>query len=105
MQVKLWAVVIAFPLSIGPALAGDSDVSESLPFGQVRSIDAFHSGSSQDAGAFSMSAEYASKQGNYEQAIALCQKALRVNPDDIDVHKGYAEILEKKLRKQVHKDP
>ncbi len=42
---------------------------------------------------------------NYQRAIVLLAKAVKLDPDDIDVHNLYATALEEKLSNQVDKDP
>jgi tetratricopeptide (TPR) repeat protein len=45
------------------------------------------------------------KAGNYDNAITFYRKALDIDPDDIDVHVHYAQVLEKKLKKSDDSDP
>jgi hypothetical protein len=79
---------------------------EQLPFGYVRSMDALHGGGGEvQALQLMVQAEYENHNGHPEKAAFLCQKALQVDPNDIDVHKAYAESLEKVLKRQKEKDP
>ena len=78
---------------------------EKLPFGTVRSMDAMNSGGHPTAQSLALAAEMENRYGHTDKAVWLCQKALELDPEDIDIHKMYAESLEKKLRRQTQKDP
>ena len=45
------------------------------------------------------------KNGNVSRAISLCNKAMKMNDDDMDIHLIYAEALEAKVERQVDRDP
>jgi hypothetical protein len=77
---------------------------ERLPFGYVSSMDAMNSGGHPTADSLMLSAEMENRYGHHDKAIWICQKALEMDPNDIDIHKLYAESMEKKLRKQKGKD-
>ncbi len=96
-------------LSAQHAFAVDDDVTEdangNLPTGYVRSGNAFNSMGHTEANSLSLQAEYATEQGQYDQAIKLCQKAIEKNDDDADIHFAYADALQHKLKHQKEKDP
>ncbi len=52
-----------------------------------------------------MTARQHLRHNNYQRAIVLLAKAVKLDPDDIDVHSLYATALEEKLSNQVDKDP
>lgn len=91
------------------SLADDAQVTEdangNLPSGYVRSGNALNSLGHAQSGSLSLQAEYATEQGQYDQAIKLCQQAIQKDDDDADIHLAYATALEHKLKKQKHKDP
>jgi hypothetical protein len=80
----------------------DEDYSEYHP---VTSIEAFSSSGNASATTYSLAAQHAMKNKNYNQAIKLCQEAIDKDNDDIDIHMMYAQCLQKKLKTQVEKDP
>jgi len=90
-------------------LADDDEVSEdasgNLPTGYVRSGNALNSGGHTEADSLSLQAEYATQHGYYDQAINLCQQAIKKDDDDSDIHLAYADAMEHKLRRQKDKDP
>ena len=106
---------LAFSTILGfglPALADFEDIGETveddnagqLPFGYVRSVDAFTHGFS-TANSLGLAAEYATARGYFNDAVRICKMALSKNDDDLDIHKAYAEALEGKLGQQKDKDP
>jgi tetratricopeptide (TPR) repeat protein len=101
-QIALAAVLL---ITGSAALADDRYHEEELPFGYVRSMDAFNGASHPTADSLLLSADMENKWGHHDKAIALCQQALALDPSDADLHLVYAESLEKKLRKQQEKDP
>ena len=80
----------------------DEDYSEYHP---VTSMEAFTSLGEQTATSYSIAANYAMKNRNYNQAIKWCQEAIDKDCDDVDIHMVYAQCLQKKLKTQVEKDP
>jgi hypothetical protein len=89
------------------ALAQRDDLDDEhnkLPHGYVRSADGPLSGIS-TADHLALTAQYMVNNQYYDRAILVCQKALRKNDDDCDVHKVYAEALEGKLRKDKKDNP
>jgi tetratricopeptide (TPR) repeat protein len=108
---KLLVLVLPLVLTFcaQQSFATDDDVTEdekgNLPAGYVRSGNAFNSMGHTEANSFSLQAEYATEQGQYDQAIKLCQKAIEKNDDDADVHLAYADALQHKLKRQKEKDP
>ncbi len=111
MKIKTQIALTAALLITGSAaLADDYTVKEKyheeeLPFGYVRSMDAFNGASHPTAGSMLMVAEMENKYGHHDKAIMICQQALQLDPMDADLHLCYAEALEKKLKKQQVKDP
>jgi len=75
-----------------------------LPFGTVRSVEAFAGHGKQTTNSLGLASEYALEQGNYEQAIKLCKRALDKGYDDMDTHMAYANALEAKLNAQEKQD-
>jgi hypothetical protein len=73
---------------------------ESLPFGYVRSFDAYSHASHPTAPSLMISAEMELKYKHYEKAIWLCEQALLYDPDDFDVHLTYSQALGEELRFQ-----
>lgn len=49
--------------------------------------------------------EMALRSDRVGRAIELARRAMRRNPDDMDVHKALAEALDRKLELQTEKDP
>ncbi len=49
--------------------------------------------------------EMALRAERVDRAIELARRAMRRNPDDMDVHKALAEALDRKLENQTDKDP
>jgi hypothetical protein len=49
--------------------------------------------------------DYLLKRGNYQDALRLIKIAIKKDNDDIDMHKLYAEALEKKYDAEPKKDP
>lgn len=86
------------------ARADEDEEDGKLPFGTVTSIEAF-GGHGDNHEATMLAAQYSLREGNLEQAINLCRRALNQDDDDLDLHQLYAESLEKKLKRQVQKDP
>jgi tetratricopeptide (TPR) repeat protein len=80
----------------------DEDYSEYHP---VTSMEAFSSSGNASAITYSIAAEHAMKNKNYNQAIKLCQEAIDKDNDDVDIHLMYAKCLQKKLKTQTEKDP
>lgn len=108
---KLLALVLPLVLTFSAQVcfADDEDVTEdgngNLPTGYIRSGNALNSTGHSEAGSLSLQAEYATEQGQYDQAIKLCQKAIEKNDDDADIHLAYANALQHKLKHQKEKDP
>lgn len=103
MRLKLFLATALFLASAAPSIAQqdpDGYKEERLPFGYVRSMDAYSSGFHPTASSILIQAEWENRYGHHDKAIHLCQKALTIDPEDMDVHKCYAESLEKKLKKQ-----
>ncbi len=71
----------------------------------VTSMEAFTQLGEQTAGSLSLAADYAKATQNIDYAIKLSRLALKRDNDDLDIHKTYAECLEKKLSTQSDKDP
>ena len=102
----------AITVSALPAFADFEDIGDTvesenaaeLPFGYVRSVDAFTHGFA-TANSLGLAAEYASARGYFNDAVRICKMALSKNDDDLDIHKAYAEALEGKLGQQRDKDP
>jgi hypothetical protein len=82
----------------------DSENKNKLPAGYVMSCDGPLSGNS-TADHLTLAAQYMVNNQYYDKAIAACQKALRKNMDDCDIHKVYAEALEGKLKKEKKDNP
>ncbi len=57
------------------------------------------------AGSSLMSSQLAVRSDRTERAIQLARRAMKRNPDDLEIHKALAEALEQKLDNQVDKDP
>ena len=49
--------------------------------------------------------DYLLKRGNYQDALRLIKIAVKKDYDDVDIHKVYAEALEKKYNSEPKKDP
>ena len=79
----------------------EPDYSEYHP---VYSIDAYANSPNASAEALCIAVEYANKAGNYDQAIAICRRALRIDYDDLDIHLAFAEALENKIKDQDERD-
>ena len=73
------------------------------PLPTVTSMQAFNEGE-QTADSLLVSAEYYKRNGNYDKAMQLCQRAMNIGYDDIDVHKTYAELLDHKLKTEKDED-
>jgi hypothetical protein len=96
---------IEHPKGASARASGDPDYP-----GAITSIEAMRMGTSEDATsslALCMMAEYCLKNGYTDKALLLIKHSLERNYDDIDLHKVYAEALEKKWNTQVgkKKDP
>lgn len=52
-----------------------------------------------------MGAEMALRSERVERSIQLARRAVKRDPDNMDVHKALAEALDRKLEKQTDKDP
>jgi hypothetical protein len=105
MKIKTQIALTAALLIAGSAALAEKYHEEELPFGYVRSFDAYNGASHPTASSLMISAEMENKYGHHDKAIMLCQQALAIDPMDADLHLCYAEALEKKLRKQQEKDP
>ena len=82
----------------------DNERPSRLPPGTVTSVEAFTEMGHQTSNSLGLAAEYASHQGNYEQAIKLCKRSLRKDIDDMDAHEAYAQALEQKMEKEGQDD-
>jgi hypothetical protein len=102
------AFIIGFAICAPMAAQAETEEQvskqEKLPFGYVRSHDAAMSGNS-TADHLALAAQYMVANEYYDRAIAVCQKALRKNGEDCDIHKIYAEALEGKLKKEKKDNP
>src|SRR5580658_4174528 len=104
MKIKTQIAMTAALLIAGSAAFADDlyhDTKyheEELPFGYVRSFDAFNGASHPTADSLLLSAEMENKYGHHDKAIMLCQQALAIDPMDADLHLCYADALEKKLK-------
>ncbi len=78
---------------------------QAAPIRPVTSIEAFSGLGEQTTNSLGLAAEYATEQGNYEQAIKLCERALGKDYNDMDTHLAYAKALEAKLKGQTVQDP
>lgn len=115
MQRESWIVKTAIAVTVAiPAVllcqacfAAEADHEtksiSSLPPGYVTSIEAATTGL-QTADSMALAADYATRNGNYDQAIKYCRQALKLDFDDIDIHMSYAQALEKKLVKEPDAD-
>ena len=52
-----------------------------------------------------ISAEMALRSERVDRSIQLARRAMKRDPDDLDVHKALAEALDRKLEYQTDKDP
>jgi hypothetical protein len=74
----------------------------------ITSIEAMRMGtvdSESNSTVLMMVAEYNLKNGHVEEAMKAVKIALDRNYDDVDVHKVYAEVLERKYNQDPKKDP
>lgn len=86
------------------AIAADDRTKSKLPEGYVESADAIVTGNATPAH-MALAAQYMVNHDYFDKAIALCQKALRKDDNDADIHKIYAEALEGKLRHDKKDNP
>ena len=100
-------LLLASTLSIQAtrALAADDDDESSN--GTVTSMHAYSQKNSVATNASSegMAGEYAAKNDRLDEAITKFRKSLQKDEDDTDLHLGYAQALEDKLRTQDDQDP
>jgi hypothetical protein len=57
------------------------------------------------SGALLLQAKQCMRQHNYNKALRLLKRAIKLNDDDMDIRVLYAEALDEKLSHQVEKDP
>lgn len=57
------------------------------------------------SGALLLQAKQCMRQHNYNKALRLLKRALKLNDDDMDIRVLYAEALDEKLSHQVEKEP
>lgn len=103
----IWAMsVAAFSIGLQFTCPAWADPSNELdhPTGVVSSSQATVTNNA-TAGGMANAAQYMVNNGYFDQAISTCQKALRKNLDDCDIHKIYAEALEGKLKKEKKDNP
>jgi tetratricopeptide (TPR) repeat protein len=94
LSLTLFAIAAGVSLSCVDALArGQSD--EDLWPQAVHSADAMTGINTNSSRAL---AEYSMHQGQTDKAISLYKKAFEQDPNDLDLHKLYAEALEHKLK-------
>jgi tetratricopeptide (TPR) repeat protein len=104
----VFIALLIFFLQIPIAFA-DEDNDEQSNYrepGTVTSMEAFSQrGGIDTPGALLLGAQYATEMGHYEDAIKICRQALKVDYEDADLHKIFADALEQKLRRQKEPDP
>ncbi|HEY9677750.1 MAG TPA: hypothetical protein V6C76_07060 [Drouetiella sp.] len=71
----------------------------------VTSIEAWTNLPKGNANSMGLAAEYSTRMGYLDQAIKQSKKALERDPEDLDLHQGYAEALENKIKTQDERDP
>lgn len=100
-------IILALSFGLTP-LAANAQAEEyfkpGMP-GVVTSVEAFAGSSQASADSIALAAQYAASQHNYDQAIRLCQRALKKDDDDLDIHLIFAQALTEKLQDQKKKDP
>jgi tetratricopeptide (TPR) repeat protein len=89
------------PSALARDSADEADGSEAHP---VSSMQAFSGSAHQTADGILIGADYTSKDGNYDKAIALLRQAIKKDNDDLDIHLSLAEALENKLKAQDERD-
>jgi hypothetical protein len=85
----------------------DEDYDHADPSkGVVNNYEMFATGGHPMAGMVALTAEQALNNHLYDTAIRLSQRALQLDPEDLDIHMVYAKSLETKLHRQPagHKD-
>lgn len=104
---KVRKIVLACALGISLATAAFSASEEKDPnfvrptidYDEI--IDPGHT----RAGSSLMSSQFAVRAKRTERAIQLARRAMKRDPDDLEIHKALAEALDQKLAHQVDKDP
>jgi tetratricopeptide (TPR) repeat protein len=71
----------------------------------TKSIDALSNSRTANTNDLSMAADYNLNNGQVDQAITACRKAIRKDPDNMEAHELYAEALERKIESLKNTDP
>jgi hypothetical protein len=85
------------PLPKEPSMKGDG--------ARVQEYDEIVTPDMESAWSVANRARVSLKNGNVSRAISLCNRAMKMNDDDMDIHCIYAEALEAKIERQVDRDP
>lgn len=107
----LTAIAGLFCLPTAVLAQEDGEFSESseprerpAEYRPISSVDALTLGKGK-VQAMARAAQYCVENEQYDKAIKLSRMAIDQNDDDNEIHQVYAEALEGKLLKQVHRDP
>ena len=94
-------VGLSLPISVFAALEEDEAnfVKPTIEYDEI--IDP----GQRRAGSSLMGSQFATRADRTERAIQLARRAMKRDPDDLEIHKALAEALEQKLEKQADKDP
>jgi len=94
---------VATALSMVSSIAAASDArKEAQP---ITSMEAVYKLGRPSANKFSMGADFAKRNGHYDESIRLAEEALKRQDNDLDLHEQYAEALEHKMQSMQEEDP
>jgi len=96
-----------------PVLAMHDDLDKPLPHAddmkgegpRVHEYDEIVSPDMESAWSIANRARSSLRNGNVSRAMSLCQKAMKMDDDDIDIHLIYAQAMQAKLERQSERDP
>ena len=95
----LAALFLGATMASGAMARYDSGEEDYAEYNPVHSIDAFSNSRFSSGESLDLAAEYATANGNVDQAIGILRRAMKKEGDDLDIHLALANALEAKIKK------